>query len=151
MSDPNVTDTTNTETPPAETTQTLGVNTTAPVAATPEAPALNPSEGTQDASAAGLAPTNEATQQPSTPDTTTTVALSGATAAGDAGDLASVATAAAAGLPSDRTIPGGVFAAAMAELDNLEQTALFWGGETGVKMRNMVCRARGLLTGDIGV
>lgn len=38
---------------------------------------------------------------------------------------------------------------ALADLKELESLALFWGGDVGVKMRNLVVRVRGNLTGGV--
>lgn len=54
--------------------------------------------------------------------------------------------ASAPGAADAVAIPREHFEQVLHELGDMEQTALFWGGERGVKLRNSVCRARLLLT-----
>lgn len=104
--------------------------------------------------------TNEnanAPEQPTqAPAPATEVALSGVTATAEVGDLSAVATQAATGLPTSTPLepdPTAAHdftpdvAAALVELANIEQVALFWGGDRGAQLRNSVGRARIALTG----
>jgi hypothetical protein len=109
-----------------------------------------------DATAAGVA------EQPTGADeTTTNVAISGAAAdaaVGDvsgalstmavdpAGALTDAASHVAEGVRAHRntpvTITQGQLLDLSSTLDELERIALFWGGERGTQIRNLVCRTR---------
>lgn len=76
-----------------------------------------------------------------------------------AGTVIDPAVAAAAGLPTqtpppvdesqafDVTLSRQAFLGMSNNLDKMERIALFWGGERGVELRNLVCATRELLTG----